>query len=60
MYRKPRFTLFNLFKILSIILLAILFIVAIVHCIQYQFKVYQKKHGTHMTWTDFMLDSERK
>lgn len=28
--------------------------------IMYQFEIYQKKHGEHMTFTDFLFDAERK
>ena len=28
--------------------------------VNYQFGVYQKKHGSQMTFTDFIFDAERK
>lgn len=41
------------------ILVALFFLAAIATQIR-SFEVYKKKHGNHMTYWDYMIDSERK
>ena len=44
----------------GILLMAALVVFGIYFVTLAQFEVYKKKHGQHMTWFDFILDSERK
>ena len=42
--------------IAGILMVLIIAVAAVV----FQFSIYKKKHGDHMTFIDFMFDSERK
>lgn len=47
-------------KGVGVVVLIVIIVAATVVGTMYKFQIYQKKHGTQMTFLDYMCDSERK
>lgn len=41
-------------------LVAVLFVAMLAGMMWFQFRIYQRKHGSHMTFIEFLFDAETK